>query len=63
MEKIQAGFAWASAAVLAAWVLLTDAGKARELLQLAQFCLIGAAAGSWAFRHRVRKAGGVSDVH
>ena len=63
MERIQSGFAWASVAVLVAWALLTDAGKARELLQLAQFCLIGAAAGSWAFRHRVRKAGGVSDVH
>lgn len=63
MEKIQAGFAWASVAMLAAWVLFTEAGKARELLQLVQFFLLGASAGSWACRRRVRKAGGVTDVH
>lgn len=63
MERIQAGFAWASVAAFAAWSLFTDAGKARELLQLAQLCLLGASAGSWAFRRRVRKAGGVTDVH
>ena len=63
MERIQSGFAWASVAAFAAWSLFTDAGKARELLQLAQLCLLGASAGSWAFRRRVRKAGGVTDVH
>ena len=62
-ERIQVGVAWASVAVFAAWVLFTDAGKARELLQLVQLCLLGASAGSWAFRRRVRVAGGVTDVH
>lgn len=63
MERIQAGFAWASVAVLVAWALFTDAGKARELLQLVQFFLLGASAGSWAVRRRARKTGGVTDVH
>lgn len=62
MERIQAGFAWASVAAFAAWVLFTDAGKAREVLQLVQLCLIGASAGSWAFVRRARTAGGVTDV-
>lgn len=62
MERIQAGFAWASVATFAAWVLFTDAGKAREVLQLVQLCLIGASAGSWACRRHVRTAGGVTDV-